>query len=234
MANRQPSIILHLDSLEILDKLTVEQSAELFKAIRDYNQGKELELSPIVDLIFTPFKNQFDRNLEKYDKVCKRNQENGKKGGRPKNPDNPDGSSITQKNPDNLKKKNKNKKKNNTTILESYDPKDRFVVNLIMEHRQEMKKPITKRGIDSLLKKLNFYAVHNKITFKEALDFWLGENWQGIDIEYKYSFRKAEQSTKSFAQIAHEMPNPWDEQGNLIEYDNNGNQIVNGSLEILQ
>jgi len=123
MANHQPSIILHLDSLEILDKLTEEQLAELFLAIRDYNQGKELELSPIVDLVFTPFKNQFDRNIEKYNKICKRNKENGKLGGRPKNPDNPDGSLKTQNNPENLKKKNKkknNNKKNNN--IEGFQP----------------------------------------------------------------------------------------------------------------
>jgi len=96
------SFILHLDSLDIVDKLTVEMKANLFQAIIDYNRGKELNLDQFTDIIFTSFKNQFDRDNQKYDAVVERNKKNGEKGGRPitqQNPNNPVGFSRTQQNP---------------------------------------------------------------------------------------------------------------------------------------
>jgi hypothetical protein len=128
MAQSRPSIIIHLDSLDVLDKLTPEQSGELFKAIRDYNIGVVPEMSMVVDLVFTQFKNQFDRDIEKYHNVCKRNKENGKKGGRPITQKTQVVNSITQNNPNNLKNKNKSNNKsksNNKNInIDTFVPND--------------------------------------------------------------------------------------------------------------
>lgn len=233
--NQLKYIKLWVDSLKILDALTDEQAGKLFKAMYHHNTGKKLNLDPLINIAFIQFKNQFERDAEAYKTKCVVNMENGKKGGRPKNPNNPVGYSetqITQANPNNPKKKKKKKIKNknkNNTLLESFNPKDRHAVKLIIDHREDMNKPITKRGVDMLLKKLDYYAKHNDITFDDALDFWLGEKWQGIDVDYKYPFRTVEKKEKSFAQIANEMPNPWDEHGNLIAYDDNGKR-----LEVLQ
>lgn len=60
------SFILYLDSLEVLDDLTIEQKAMLFDAIRNFNLGKEVQLSGLMKAIFTPFKNQFERDDLKY------------------------------------------------------------------------------------------------------------------------------------------------------------------------
>ena len=78
------SFILHLDSLEILDELTPIQKAELFDAIRAYNLGEEPVLSETLKMVFVPFRNQFKRDLEKYDKRCETNRSNGSKGGKQK------------------------------------------------------------------------------------------------------------------------------------------------------
>jgi len=80
------SFILHLDSLSVLDELTNEQAGILFKALRDYNEGKEPELDFSMKMAFLPFKNQFVRDLKNYEKVIERNKLNGSKGGRPKKP----------------------------------------------------------------------------------------------------------------------------------------------------
>lgn len=89
------SFILHNDSMCVLEDLTMEQRGELFYAIAKYQEGIEIELSPLVKIAFSPFKNQFNRDLEKYDEFCKQQQEKGKKGGRPKK--NPAGKKETQK-----------------------------------------------------------------------------------------------------------------------------------------
>jgi hypothetical protein len=81
---KKTSFILHMDALSVLDELTNEQSGILFKAIRDFNSGKEPELDFAMKMCFIPFKNQFTRDFEKYEVKCEKNRENGKFGGRPK------------------------------------------------------------------------------------------------------------------------------------------------------
>lgn len=129
MAQSRPSIIIHLDSLDVLDKLSLEQSGELFKAIRDYNIGVVPEMSMVVDLVFTQFKNQFDRDIKKYHNVCKRNKENGKKGGRPITQKTQVVNSITQNNPNNLKSKSKSNNKSNSNNKNKNINIDTFVPN---------------------------------------------------------------------------------------------------------
>ncbi len=68
------SFIIHNDSLDILDDLTDEQCGELFRAIRSYQFLEEINLSPIVKIAFSPFRNQFARDSEKYEKLCEKNR----------------------------------------------------------------------------------------------------------------------------------------------------------------
>lgn len=78
------SFILHLDSLCILDELTLEQKGILFDAIYRYQLGEEVELDFAMKLAFIPFKNQFERDAEKYDDVIEKRRAAGSKGGKSK------------------------------------------------------------------------------------------------------------------------------------------------------
>jgi hypothetical protein len=104
--------ILHLDSLSVLDELTNEQAGILFKAIRDYNLGKEPELDFAMRMAFIPFKNQFERDLEKYNNTCERNRNNGSKGGRPKKPTETQETQVVFEKPKKADNKNDNKNDN--------------------------------------------------------------------------------------------------------------------------
>ena len=73
------SFLIYIDSLDVLDDLTIEQTGELFKAIRDYQIEKEIELSGLMKAIFTPFRNQFERDNEKYLQKSEKNRENAHK-----------------------------------------------------------------------------------------------------------------------------------------------------------
>ena len=84
MNSGKKSFLLHIDSLDILDELTNEESGALFKAIKSYQKGEDLELSGLVRVAFSPFKNQFTRDNERYDLTCKRRAEAGSKGGKAK------------------------------------------------------------------------------------------------------------------------------------------------------
>ena len=89
MSTSKKSFLLHIDSLEILDELTNEQCGLLFKACRDFNLGVEINLDPVLSLVFFSFKKQFERDGVKYQAIVDRNKVNGNKGGRPKKKPNP-------------------------------------------------------------------------------------------------------------------------------------------------
>ena len=78
------SFIVHIDSLCVLEDLTNEQRGELFYAIYCYQINKEIELSPIVKIAFSQFKNQFSRDEEKYKKTCEARKYSGSLGGKQK------------------------------------------------------------------------------------------------------------------------------------------------------
>ena len=107
--NKKKSFLIHIDSLDILDDLTDSQCGELFKAIKSYQHDEEIELSSIAKIAFSPFKNQFKRDDEKYKKTCERRALAGSKGGKQKVAN---ASKCKQKVANLADNKNKNKTKN--------------------------------------------------------------------------------------------------------------------------
>lgn len=109
------SFIIHFDALDVLDELTDEQAGQLFKAISQYQKTGKNDLKGVMNAVFIPFKNQFDRDKEKYDSICERNKINGLKGGRPKPKETQKTQGVisgTQKNPNKPDNKNDNDSKN--------------------------------------------------------------------------------------------------------------------------
>lgn len=84
------SFVLHKDSLQVLDDLSDEQAGKLFKAIKAIQLGEDFELDALTKIALSPFKAQFARDNEKYERIVERNKNNGLKGGRPKTEDNPE------------------------------------------------------------------------------------------------------------------------------------------------
>lgn len=82
MTKKRKSFVLHIDSLEILDDLDDQQVARLFRAIKSYQNGEDVKLDTITKMVFLPFKNQFARDDEKYEKTCEARAEAGAIGGR--------------------------------------------------------------------------------------------------------------------------------------------------------
>ena len=71
---------------EMLEVLTDKQAGRLYKALLRYGDTGELtDLSDDQPLMmaFVIMKKEIDINVEKYNKTCERNRENGKRGGRP-------------------------------------------------------------------------------------------------------------------------------------------------------
>ena len=84
MSANKKSFLLHIDSLDILDDLTNGQAGVLFKAIKAHQKNENFDLDSIVKVAFSPFKNQFNRDNEKYIKTCESRAIAGSKGGKQK------------------------------------------------------------------------------------------------------------------------------------------------------
>ena len=78
------SFVLHVDSLDVLDELTNEQAGMLFKAMRSFHIDDETELDTLTKIVFSPFKNQFNRDSLKYKTTCERRAAAGSMGGKQK------------------------------------------------------------------------------------------------------------------------------------------------------
>lgn len=107
---QRKSFLIHIDSLDVLDDLNNEQCGMLFKAIKAHQKGEAISVDSIVKIAFSPFKNQFIRDEEKYQTTCERRAIAGSKGGKQKVAN---ASKSKQKVANLADNKNKNKTKNN-------------------------------------------------------------------------------------------------------------------------
>lgn len=101
---QKDSFIIHHDTASIFQELTNEQAGELIKHLIFYSNSlnqnpkepkKPSGFSSVITLLAHSFEKQLERDFWKYQTVCKRNENNGKKGGRPQKLD----KIKTQKNP---------------------------------------------------------------------------------------------------------------------------------------
>jgi len=74
------SFVLYVDTLEILDDLTVEQRGTLFYAIYKYHCGEEVDLKGEVKIVFKMLLKQFIRDAEKWNDIKEKRSKAGKKG----------------------------------------------------------------------------------------------------------------------------------------------------------
>ena len=79
------SFILYFDNAKQINMLTDEQAGKLIKAIYQFAvTGEETEFDDIaLNIVYGFITDNIRRDTEKYQEVCMRRAENGKKGGRP-------------------------------------------------------------------------------------------------------------------------------------------------------
>lgn len=163
------SFVLHCDSLSILDKLTDEQCWKLLKKMRSYHNWNDYEPNDIIiDIAFESFKNQFDRDLEKFNNVCDRNASNWAKWWRPKkNPENPVGYLGKSENPEKPKKAESdsdsdNDKENDNINKKNIPPDFSEIVDYCKSRGNEVDPE----------KRYNFYASKWRMVGKNKMVDW--------------------------------------------------------------
>ena len=172
------SFILHKDSLSVLNKLTDEQAGKLFKSIFIYQTENVLPDDNLISIIFEPFLNQFKRDVENYKKTCEARKIAGSKGGKQKVAN---ASKSKQKvanlaDSDNKNKnESKNESKNDLPIFINKDLFDSFV-----EMRNKIKKPLTDKAKELLLKDLTNFENLKAGNANLALENSIKNSWQGV------------------------------------------------------
>ena len=75
------SFILYTEQKQVIDKLSDEQAGKLIKAIYEYVETEKMpELDPLLDIVIIPFKQNIDRNIDKWEQIKQKRSEAGKIG----------------------------------------------------------------------------------------------------------------------------------------------------------
>ena len=83
---KKRSVVLYRDTLEVVDAMTDEQCAMLFRAIAYWTNERYDDVEAlvakdaVVKVTFILMRNSFERAAEQYSSQCKTNSKNGKKG----------------------------------------------------------------------------------------------------------------------------------------------------------
>ena len=80
MATDKKSFLLYCDLIHTVEQLTDEQAGDLFKHILRYVNDQEPQTENVITRIaFEPIKQSLKRDLQKYEDIRKRNQDNARK-----------------------------------------------------------------------------------------------------------------------------------------------------------
>lgn len=169
------TFILYTEQKEVIDKLSDEQAGKLIKAIYEYVETGEMpNLDNVLDLVIIPFKQNLDRNADKYEETKKKRSEAGKLGAEIKKQkqakqanakfaNNKQAKQAVNVN-DNVnvnedvlleKEKNKKRKSFEDVFLENQCSKElENTLKDFIDMRKTIKKPMTTKALELLLKNL--------------------------------------------------------------------------------
>ena len=183
-----------------MNKLSDEEAGKLFKAIFNYQSQNILPTNNLISIIFEPFLNQFKRDAEKYQITCEARKKAGSKGGKQKVANASKSKQKVAKVADN---KNDNKNKNDNDIKNDNDlpifiNKDLF--NSFIEMRVKIKKPLTEKAKELLLKDLT--KIENKKTGDAniALENSIKNSWQGVFEPRQNNFNNNQNKTQGVSE----------------------------------
>ena len=150
------SFVLYNDYYKHIIKLSDEDAGQLFKAILASANNEEIpELSPIADITFSFISEQLIRDTSKWENICKKRSEAGKKGGRPK----------TEKA---NQKQTKAKKADNDTVNVNDTVTDNDTVNDIPDRCEKLSGEEKQSSADAEPEQKKSYGSYGNIVLSES------------------------------------------------------------------
>jgi hypothetical protein len=208
MSKQRKSFILHYDSLNVLDELANEQGGLLFKAIKAYHLGDDIELDGLTKIAMSPFKNQFERDDEKYKKLCEKNRliaerRYGTKSttGESGNQSIPKGTKSTDNDSDNDSDSDSDSKKEVTKDIVATAPKFNFKKELLklgvepqvlddwLTVRKKKRASNTKTAFNLLMSEIK----KSGLMVNDAIEYAASKSWSGFKAEWWFNENKVSQ-----------------------------------------
>ncbi len=204
------SFLLHIDSLDVLDELSNEQAGMLLKAMRDYHNEEEMQLDALTKIVFSPFKNQFNRDLIKYQTTCERRANAGSMGGKQKvaNASKPkqkvanlaESVNVSKNDNDNDNDNDSDSDNKSVSVIKETPVKlDYSVLQMTKEQcadviriRKKNKGPTFTQLIINQLAKQFLLAEQKGFTFQDSLIEWEVRGWKS----FKADWMKVSQDSK--------------------------------------
>ena len=194
------SFLLHIDSLDVLDELSNEEAGKLLKAMRDYHNDEKMQLDALTKIVFSPFKNQFNRDSLKYKTTCERRANAGSMGGKQKvaNASKPKQKAANVAENDNVSKnvnvndsKSDNDNKSVSVIKETPVKLDYSVLQMtdlqckdVARIRRKNKGTALTQLIINQLAKQFFLAAEKGFSFQDSLIEWEVRGWKSFKAEW--------------------------------------------------
>lgn len=157
MEIKKKSFVIYEDTGNLVELLSDEQAGKVFKSIFAYITQKDMpEIDDVAKIVFISIKNYLDRDSAKYDEICQKRAQNGKKGGIAK------ASNCKQKV---AKATDNESEKDNYSVMENYSvsdkedvtknksyyPQDELLNDTFLEYiamRKKIKAPMTDKAIE--------------------------------------------------------------------------------------
>ena len=205
------SFLLHIDSLDVLDELSNEEAGKLLKAMRDYHNDEEMQLDALTKIVFSPFKNQFNRDSLKYKTTCERRANAGSMGGKQKvaNASKPKQKAANVAENDNVSKndnvndsKSDNDNKSVSVIKETPVKLDYSVLQMtdlqckdVIRIRRKNKGTALTQIIINQLAKQFLLAEEKGFSFQDSLIEWEVRGWKSFKAEWMKAPSQPQQSS---------------------------------------
>ena len=205
MAKDKKAFVAYCDWLESFEELTDEEAGKLIKHLLRYVNDQNPEPPDrITQMCFIPIKQSLKRDLRKYEERAERSRLNGAKGGRPK-------TQKTQRVISEPKKPDRDTDSDSVTdtdtgrvikIKEQHSLLDDSLAQVFEEfiqHRKQLRKPMTKIAISRMIAKLKKYDIR---TAEQMLVQSMENGWAGIFDLKKEDNGKQTRADKALANIA--------------------------------
>lgn len=181
---KEHGFLLYTDYADLIRDLPDDKKGVLFQAIMDYaRDGVVPELDSVTEVYFKFMTAQINRDKERYDEICKKRAEAGRKGGLAKN-QKKDESQTQQSEKDSAKKARKQ-------AVKKKEPQKEYG-EFVKMTQEEYEKLISKYGDQKakrMIEVLDNYKGANGKTYKS--DYRAILNWVAERVESEFKTKKA-------------------------------------------
>lgn len=175
----QKSFLLYNENKEVFDKLTDVEAGQLIKAVFQYEEDKTYTLSNILEIIFTPIRQNLDKNTTRYNNICERNKNNIEKRYSTKSTSGNSGTIQSTKSTNT----NINNNINNNKPKKKEIKKNKYLDYVLFaeEEYEKLLERFGKEDLDDRIEKLNHYIGSKGVRYKSHYHTIL--SWSKKDIK---------------------------------------------------